>query len=282
MKTNENPYIPYYATVEDTWFETGGERAIKTFKVVFDDEDVRKNWNHRPGQCAMIGILGVGESMISISCSPTEGDFLRFSVMRMGKVTQALHQLEAGDKMTVRGPYGNSFPLEEWEGKHVITIGGGIGQAPMRPVVEYVKANYEKYDGLTMIYGARTSGDLCFKGEFEAMAQNEDLSCHLTIDIEEEQWDHNVGFVPQVLLDVKPSPENTIAVTCGPPIMIRFVLENLKKLGFEDDQIYTTLENRMKCGIGKCGRCNAGNMYVCKDGPVFNYATLKKIPEAFA
>ncbi len=282
MKTNENPYIPYYATVEDTWFETGGERAIKTFKVVFDDEEVRKNWNHRPGQCAMIGILGVGESMISISCSPTEGDFLRFSVMRMGKVTQALHQLEAGDKMTVRGPYGNSFPLEEWEGKHVITIGGGIGQAPMRPVVEYVKANYQKYDGLTMIYGARTSGDLCFKGEFEAMAQNEDLSCHLTIDIEEEQWDHNVGFVPQVLLDVKPSPDNTIAVTCGPPIMIRFVLENLKKLGFEDDQIYTTLENRMKCGIGKCGRCNAGNMYVCKDGPVFNYAALKEIPEAFS
>ncbi len=282
MKTNENPYIPYYATVEDTWFETGGERAIKTFKVVFDDEEVSKNWNHRPGQCAMIGILGVGESIISISCSPTEGDFLRFSVMRMGKVTQALHQLEAGDKMTVRGPYGNSFPLEEWEGKHVITIGGGIGQAPMRPVVEYVKANYQKYDGLTMIYGARTSGDLCFKGEFEAMAQNEDLSCHLTIDIEEEQWDHNVGFVPQVLLDVKPSPDNTIAVTCGPPIMIRFVLENLKKLGFEDDQIYTTLENRMKCGIGKCGRCNAGNMYVCKDGPVFNYAALKEIPEAFS
>ncbi len=282
MKTNENPYIPYSATVEDTWFETAGERAIKTFKVVFDDQEIRKNWSHRPGQCAMIGILGVGESMISISCSPTEGDFLRFSVMRMGKVTQALHQLEAGDKMTVRGPYGNSFPLEEWEGKHIITIGGGIGQAPMRPVVEYVKANYGKYGGLTMIYGARTSGDLCFKDEFEMMAQNEDLSCHLTIDLEEEQWDHNVGFVPQVLLDVKPSPENTIAVTCGPPIMIRFVLENLKKLGFEDDQIFTTLENRMKCGIGKCGRCNAGNMYVCKDGPVFNYATLKEIPEAFA
>jgi len=282
MKTNENPYIPHHATVEDTWFETGGERAIKTFKVVFDDEKVRKNWSHQPGQCAMIGVLGVGESMISISCSPTEGEFLRFSVMRMGKVTQALHQLEAGDKMTVRGPYGNSFPLEEWEGKHVLTIGGGIGQAPMRPVVEYVKANYEKYGGLTMIYGARTSGDLCFKEEFEDMAQDDELSCHLTIDIEEEQWDHNVGFVPQVLMDVNPSPENAIAVTCGPPIMIRFVLENLKKLGFEDDQIYTTLENRMKCGVGKCGRCNAGNMYVCKDGPVFDYATLKEIPEAFA
>ncbi len=282
MKTNENPYIPYNATVEDTWFETGGERAIKTFKVVLEDDEARQNWNHRPGQCAMIGVLGVGESMISISCSPTEGDFLRFSVMRMGKVTQALHQLEAGDKMTVRGPYGNSFPLEEWKGKQILTIGGGIGQAPMRPIVEYVKANYDQYGGLTMIYGARTSGDLCFKNEFEEMRKNEELSCHLTIDVEEEGWDLNVGFVPSMLMDLNPSPENTIAITCGPPIMIRFVLENLKKLGFEDDQIYTTLENRMKCGIGKCGRCNAGGMYVCKDGPVFDYATLKAIPEAFA
>ena len=282
MINKENPYIPYLATVEDTWYETGGERCIKTFKVVLDNEEVRSSWNHRPGQCAMIGVLGVGESMISISCSPTEGDFLRLSVMRMGKVTQALHQLEPGDKMTVRGPYGNSFPVEEWEGKQILTIGGGIGQAPLRPIVEFVKANRDKYAGLTMIYGARTSGDLCFKNEFEEMRQSDDVSCHLTIDIEEEGWDLNVGFVPSMLMDLNPSPENTIAITCGPPIMIRFVLENLKKLGFEDEQIYTTLENRMKCGIGKCGRCNAGNLYVCKDGPVFSYSTLKEVPEAFA
>ena len=277
-----NPYILYTATVEETWYETGGDRCIKTFKVVFDDPAVRENWSHKPGQCAMIGVLGVGESMISISSSPTEGDFLRFSVMRMGKVTQALHQLEAGDTMMIRGPYGNSFPVEEWRGKKILTVGGGVGQAPLRPIVEYVRANRDQYAGLTMIYGARTSGDLCFKGEFEEMSSCDDLSCHLTIDVEEEDWGHNVGFVPQMLLDLNPSPDNTIVITCGPPIMIRFVLENLKKLGFEDEQIYTTLENRMKCGIGKCGRCNAGGMYVCKDGPVFSYAVLKEIPEAFA
>ncbi len=280
--TADNPYIPYFATIEDSWFETGGDRCIKTFKVVFDDPAVRDSWNHKPGQCAMIGVLGEGESMISISCSPTEGKFLRFSVMKMGKVTQALHKLEAGDKMTVRGPYGNSFPVDDWQGKKILTIGGGIGQAPLRPIVEFVKSNREKYAGLTMIYGARSAGDLCFKGEFDQMSKRDDLSCHLTIDIEEEGWDHNVGFVPQMLLDLNPSPENTIAVTCGPPIMIRFVLENLKKLGFSDEQVYTTLENRMKCGIGKCGRCNAGCMYVCKDGPVFSYSVLKDIPEAFA
>ncbi len=282
MCNNANPYVPYVATIEDTWFETEGDRCVKTFKVTLDEAAARDSWSHQPGQCAMVGLLGIGESMFCISCSPTEGDFLRFSIMRAGKNTLALHEQEAGDKITVRGPYGNSFPMDDWKGKHIITIGGGIGQAPLRPIVEYVRANRDQYAGLTMIYGARTSEDLCFKGEFEEMAQSEDLSCNLTIDIEEEGWEHNVGFVPSMLMDLSPSPENAIAITCGPPIMIRFVLENLKKLGFADEQIYTTLENRMKCGFGKCGRCNVGNLYVCKDGPVFSYATLKEIPEAFA
>ena len=278
----ENPYQPYIATIEDTWFETLGDRAVKTFKVKLDDEEARKNWSHLPGQCAMVGRLGIGESMFCISCSPTEGDFLRFSLMRAGKNTQGLHEQEIGDKITVRGPYGNNFPLDDWKGKHILTIGGGIGQAPLRPIVEYVKANLDQYAGLTMIYGARTSADLCFKGEFEEMAKRDDISAHLTIDIEEEGWAYNGGFVPSMLMDLNPTPDNTIAITCGPPIMINFVLENLKKLNFADEQIFTTLENRMKCGFGKCGRCNVGHMYVCKDGPVFPYAVLKDIPEAFA
>lgn len=282
MKNNANPYIPHTVTVEEAWHETYGDRCIKTLKVVFDDEKVKDSWEHRPGQCAMIGVLGVGESMISISCSPAEGKFLRFSVMRMGKVTRALHQLEPGDKMMVRGPYGNSFPVEDWKGKNIVTIGGGIGQAPLRPIVEHVKANIGDYKGLTTIYGSRTSGDLCFKSEFENLAKQDGICCHLSVDVEEEGWPHYVGFVPNLLMEVAPSPENTIAITCGPPIMIRFVIENLKKLGFADEQIYTTLENRMKCGIGKCGRCNAGPLYVCKDGPVFSYAVLKGVPEASA
>ncbi|MBS3885567.1 MAG: FAD/NAD(P)-binding protein [Dethiobacter sp.] len=279
---NTHPYIPNFATVQDTWYETYGDRCIKTFKVGFDDEEVRDSWTHLPGQCAMIGVLGTGESMISISCSPTEGKFLRFSVMRAGKVTKALHELEAGDKMTVRGPYGNNFPIDEWKGKNIITIGGGIGQAPLRPVIEYVRAKKSEYGELTVVYGARTSADLCFKGEFGELARIENTCYHLSVDVKEEGWPHYVGFVPALLMEVNPSPENTIAITCGPPIMINFVLQNLKKLNFPDDQIYTTLENRMKCGIGKCGRCNAGNLYVCKDGPVFSYATLKNVPEAFA
>jgi len=200
----------------------------------------------------------------------------------MGKVTSALHELEPGDTITVRGPLGNWFPLDEWEGKNIITIGGGIGQAPLRPVINYIRANREKYGELTVIYGSRTSKDLCFKDELECFLSEDGVCCHLSVDVEEEGWPHFVGFVPSLLMEVSPSPENAIAVTCGPPIMIKFVIQNLEKLGFAPEQVYTTLENRMKCGIGKCGRCNVGHLYVCKDGPVFSYATLKEIPEAFA
>ncbi|MBN2168572.1 MAG: FAD/NAD(P)-binding protein [Actinobacteria bacterium] len=282
MMDDSNPYLPYTVRIEEAWFETPGDRCIKTFKVNFTDEKVWDTWSHKPGNCAMVGRLGVGESMFCISSSPTEEGYLRFSIMRMGKVTQALHELEAGDLMTIRGPLGNNFPVDEWEGKRIVTVGGGIGQAPLRPVINYVRANREKYEDLTVIYGSRTSSDICFQGELDEFLGDEECGCHLSIDVEEEEWPHFVGFVPTLLMEVSPSPENAIAVTCGPPIMIKFVIQNLLELGFKPEQIYTTLENRMKCGIGKCGRCNVGPMYVCKDGPVFSYETLEKIPEAFA
>lgn len=278
----KNPYIPYEVEILDAWYEAPGDRCIKTFKVAFADEKIWDTWSHLPGQCAMVGIPGVGESMFCISSSPTEEGYLRFSIMKAGKNTSALHELEAGDTFYLRGPLGNSFPLEEWKGKNVVTIGGGIGQAPLRPVIQWIRDKREDYGELELIYGARTSQDHCFKGEFEEIDQSDDCVCHLSIDVEEEEWPHFVGFVPSLLMEVSPSPENTIAVTCGPPIMIKFVLQNLEKLGFQPEQVYTTLENRMKCGIGKCGRCNVGHLYVCKDGPVFSYAQLKEIPEAFA
>jgi len=282
MMDESNPYLPYIVHIEEAWYETPiGDRAVKTFKVNFTDEKVWETWSHEPGNCAMVGRLGIGESMFCISSSPTEKGYLRFSIMKAGKVTSALHELEAGDTMTVRGPLGNAFPLAEWEGKNIVSIGGGIGQAPLRPVINYVRDNRDKYGDLKVIYGARTSDLHCFKTEFDEFTK-EGTACHLAVDVEEEDWPHFVGFVPDLLMDVAPEPDNTIAVTCGPPILIKFVTQNLEKLGFTPDQIYTTLEERMKCGIGKCGRCNVGSMYVCKDGPVFSYATLKEIPEAFA
>ncbi len=220
--------------------------------------------------------------MFAINSSPTETGYLSFSILKIGKVTTMLHQCEIGDIVTVRGPYGNGFPVNEWEGKNIVTIGGGIGQSPLRPIIYHILANRDKYKKFDLIYGARSSADLCFKEELFELEKRNDLNVHLSIDIPEKGWNRYVGFVPNNLMEVNPNPENTIAITCGPPIMIKFVIQNLLKLGFNEENIFTTLENRMKCGIGKCGRCNINELYVCKDGPVFSYATLKKHPEAFA
>lgn len=273
----ENHYQPMLATIEKIKVEVTGERAIKTFKLVIQDEKQRKEFKFIPGQCVMISKLGVGESMFAISSSPTEKEYIEVSVMKHGKHTSALHQSEEGDTVGVRGPYGNHFDVEGWKNKNIIFIGGGIGMAPLRSVANYTlaKENRSKYGNLEIIYGARTSQDICFKDEFAELKNRDDVKVHLSIDVVEEEWKEYVGFVPANLLRLKPNPENTIAITCGPPIMIRFVIENLVKLGFKDEQIYTTLEMRMKCGLGICGRCNIGNLYVCKDGPVFSYDQIK-------
>ena len=273
---SSGPYTPQLATVKDVKVEVGGSaRPIKTITFTFNDPKVQESFNYMPGQTIMFSILGVGESMFAISCWGKE--HLQVSVMKAGKNTSAIHELEVEDVIGARGPYGNAFPVKEWEGKNILFIGGGIGQAPLRPIIQYVLANRNKYKKLTIIYGARTSGDLVYKDELFELEKSKDVDVHLSIDVEEEGWTRFVGFVPTNLMEVSPSPENTIAITCGPPIMIKFVIQNLEKLSFTPDQIYTTLEARMKCGIGKCGRCNVGNFYICKDGPVFCWDVLKDI-----
>ncbi len=272
----KNFYIPEIATVTDVREEASGQRPIKTFRVELADG---KDFNQKPGQCAMIGVLGIGESMISIASSPTKKGYLEFSIMKLGKVTSAFHALEPGDAITIRGPYGNGFPLEEWKGKNIVTVGGGIGQAPLRPIIQYILDNRADFGTLDVIYGARSSNDLCFKHELFDLEKSPGLNVHLSIDAAEPEWTRFVGFVPSNLLNVKPKPENTLAVTCGPGVMIKYVIKNFIELGFADDQIFTTLENRMKCGVGICGRCNVTNLYVCKDGPVFNYSVLKNLSE---
>jgi len=273
----DNPYQPWLATIDDIREEVGGVRPIKTFRLTFQDKNIQKNFTYLPGQCTMISLLGQGECFFAISSSPTKKDYIEVSVMKLGKVTTALHECEPGDVVGVRGPYGNNFDVDGWQGKNLVFIGGGIGQAPLRSLINYVVDNRKKYGKLDVIYGARSSKDLSYKQEFAELEKRKDVDVHLSIDVAEDGWKNFVGFVPNNLLEVKPSPKNSIAITCGPPIMIKFVIQNLEKLGFTDDQIFTTLEMRMKCGIGKCGRCNIGNLYVCKDGPVFSYQQLKNI-----
>ncbi|HID25337.1 MAG TPA: heterodisulfide reductase subunit F [Thermoplasmata archaeon] len=273
----DNPYQPWLATVEDIREEVGGERPIKTFKLKFQDKKMQEDFTYLPGQCVMVSVFGEGECFFAISSSPTWKGFIEVSVMKLGKVTSALHELEPGDVVGVRGPYGNSFDVHGWRGKNLVFIGGGIGQAPLRSLINYVIDKRKNYGKLDVIYGARSSKDISYKQEFDELKKRSDVNVHLSIDAEEDDWEGFVGFVPDNLLHVSPSPKNAVAVTCGPPIMINFVIQNLLKLGFKEDQIFTTLEMRMKCGIGKCGRCNIGHLYVCKDGPIFSYKQLKNM-----
>jgi len=225
----------------------------------------------------MVGLLGVGECMFAISSSPTKKAYLEISVMRHGKVTNALHNCKPGDSVGIRGPYGNGFPVDNWKDKNLVFIGGGIGQAPLRPMIQYVIDNRKQYGTIDIFYGARSSKELCYKNEFLELEKHSDLNIHLSIDNEEKEWKGFTGFVPNNLMRIKPPAENSIAITCGPPIMIKIVIDKLIHLGFSETNIFTTLEMRMKCGIGKCGRCNVGPLYVCKDGPVFSYDQLRHI-----
>jgi sulfhydrogenase subunit gamma (sulfur reductase) len=276
-ETIKNPYLPLPATIEQVVEEVGGERAIKTFRLVFTETKNKEEFIFKPGQCVMVGLLGVGECMFALSSSPTKKEYLEIGVMKHGKVTSALHNCKPGDHVGIRGPYGNNFPVDDWAGKNLVFIGGGIGQAPLRSVIQYVVDNRKKYRNIHIFYGARTSQDLCYKNEFAELEKHADINVFLSVDKEEKGWKGFTGFVPQNLMKVKPTAENSIAITCGPAIMIKRVIDNLVDLGFSEKQIFTTLEMRMKCGIGKCGRCNVGPLYVCKDGPVFSYDQLQHI-----
>ncbi len=270
------PLRPDLATVLEVVRETA---SIKTFQLAFDDPAVMAGFSFLPGQIGQLGILGAGESTFAISSAPSRREHFEFSVMKTGVVTGAIHELVAGDRVTVRAPMGCAFPTEEWKGKDIVLVGGGIGMAPLRSLLHHLLDNRGDYGDLTLVYGARTPDDLCFAGDRQDWEQRPDLDFTATIDAACSGWDGCVGLVPPVLEAKAPAPDNALAVTCGPPIMIRFALQSLAKLGFREEQIYTTLERRMKCGIGICGRCNLGPKYVCTDGPVFSLAELQGLPD---
>ncbi|SDP43966.1 FAD/NAD(P)-binding protein [Desulforhopalus singaporensis] len=270
-----NPYLPELATIQEIIQET---HNIKTFRVVLNDEEKMKNFSFEPGQVGQLSVFGVGESTFVINSPPTRMDYLQFSVMKTGEVTERLHALNEGDQIGVRAPLGKCFPYEEMKGKDIIFIGGGIGMAPLRTLLLYMLDNRSDYGDISLLYGARTPNDMAYSYELEEWLSRDDMKTTLTIDAEYPDWQHKVGLIPNVLLEMNPSPKNCIAVTCGPPIMIKFTIQALTKLGFEDSQIVTTLEKRMKCGVGICGRCNIGTSYVCKDGPAYTYEQLKQLP----
>ena len=254
---------------------------IKTFRV--EAIGGGKCFDHKPGQCAMLSVPGVGEAMFSITSSPTLKEYQEFSIKKCGCVTEWLHAMDIGQQITIRGPYGKPFPVDdELLGKDLLFIAGGVGLAPLHSVINYVLDNREKYGKVDIVYGSRSKDDLLDLAEIQSswMDPKNKMDVHLTIDREQEGWDGHVAFVPTYVKELGFDCNKTVLV-CGPPIMIKFVLEALTELGFEKTQIYTTMELRMKCGVGKCGRCNIGDKYVCKDGPVFRFDELGELPAEY-
>lgn len=278
MADMKEPLIPVIGEVTDIRIDTPD---IKTFRVVTPDG--KKAFAHRPGQCAMLSIPGVGEAMFSITSSPTNEDYMEFSIKKCGCVTDWLHSMEVGQQITIRGPYGNPFPVDDaFAGKNLLFIAGGVGLAPLRSVINYCRHYRERYGRIDIVYGSRSRDDLLdYREIIEEWANDNDVHVHLTIDREQAGWDGHVGFVPNYVTELGFDTVNRIAVLCGPPIMIKFTLNGLLGLGFEKTQLYTTLELRMKCGIGKCGRCNVGSKYVCRDGPVFRFDQLDELPDEY-
>ncbi len=255
---------------------------VKTFRLEFTDAEYHNKFKERfrSGMFAMYGIFGEGECPFCIASPDTRTDYIECTFRKAGRVTSALYRCDVDDIISFRGPYGNFFPTEKFEGKNLLFIAGGIGLPPTRSVIWSCLDRRDKFSDITIIYGARSVDDLVYKYELNEWNERPDVNLILTVDPggEKPDWTHKIGFVPAILDEHSPSPDNCIAIVCGPPIMIKFTLMTLSKLGFSSDNVYTTLENRMKCGIGKCGRCNVGDVYVCKEGPVFTASQLENMP----
>jgi len=271
----KNPYLPLLMRTEKVVVETD-DRDIKTFSLSFVKKEDEGNFNYIPGQFAELSFFGKGEAPFGMASSPTQLGCLEFTVSKIGVVTTALHNMEAGEIVGLRGPLGNGYPLEALKGKNIVMIGGGFGFSTLRALTNFVldEANRSRFGDISVIYGARRPGLLLYKDDFEKWGKRADLHLYLTVDSGDEEWVGRVGLVPQIIKEVAPSSENAYALVCGPPAMIKFTLPVIKELGFPPEKTLLSLEMKMKCGVGMCGRCNIGSKYVCRDGPVFSYAEI--------
>jgi len=278
----ENPYIPITMKLIKNLCETE-DKLVNTFTLAFLNKEDEENFKYMPGQFAELSAYGHGEAPFGIATSPTEPGIIKFSVAKVGCVSNALHLMEEGTMVGVRGPMGNYYPMEKFKGKNLVIIGGGFAFTTLRSMAVYMldEKHRADYCDITVIYGARNPGLLLYKEELAEWETNPNINLITTIDRPAEGWNKHVGFIPTIVGEVAPSAVNTYAVVCGPPVMIKYTLPVLEKLGFTPEQIYTSLEMRMKCGLGICGRCNIGPKYVCKDGPVFSMAELKELPSEY-
>lgn len=269
-------YIPKIAVVERIVDETPD---TKTFRLRFEDEDFASSFSWEPGQFVEVTVFGVGEAPIGFASNPMEPCPFELTVVARGKVTRAMHALRVGDRVGIRGPLGNCWPLEQTKGMDLLIVSGGCGLAPLRPLILHVLANRNDYGDIWLLYGARTPADRDYKQDLETWAARNDMYVLQSVDVPDGTWKQHVGVVGSLLPLVKLNPEETAAFVCGPPVMIKFVARDLLKMGFTEDRVITSLERHMKCGIGKCGHCCINHLYVCTDGPIFTYQQVRTLYE---
>jgi sulfhydrogenase subunit gamma (sulfur reductase) len=240
-----------------------------------------RSLGNEPGQFVEVSLFGIGEAPISISSSPSRSNgTLELCVRRVGDVTNALHNLQPGAFLGLRGPFGKPFPIAAMKGKDVLFAAGGLGLAPLRSLVNEVLDQRGSFGRVIILYGTKRPAEILFKDELLEWAERKDVEFHMTVDRADENWRGNVGVITSLFPRVTINPRNTVAATCGPPIMYRFVLMELLGKGIPETQIYLSLERRMKCGVGKCGHCQINELYCCQDGPVFRYSDIKGLEEA--
>lgn len=273
----ENQYLPYKMRIAKKTIEAP---SIQTYRLEFADPGDAASFSFKAGQFAEYGILGEGESTFCIASSHLRKGYIECTFRSTGRVTKALANCEENDLITLRGPFGNTFPIEDWYGKNVVFVTGGIALPPLRCVIQTLLDQREKFGEISIYYGAKSVEDLTYKEELNEWKNRADVNLFVTVDPggETPDWDGLVGFVPTILEQNLPKSDNAIAVIAGPPILIKLGMPILSKCGFPNDKIFTTLENRMKCGVGKCGHCTVGKTYVCKDGPVFTYEEVLGMP----
>lgn len=274
----KDPYLPNTAEIVDVKKQS---HDTKTYKVRFFQEAIQTEFGPEPGQFVMISVPGLGEAPFSLSSGPERSHCFDTTIRAVGNLTGILDRCVVGTRIGVRGPYGKGWPLNKAKGLDVLVIAGGIGLAPLRPIIKTAQKNRDMYGALEILYGARTPADEMFVDEYEEWKRIKDTTLSLTVDSVPKgvTWSHKVGVVTGLFDDMRTPAEDSIVMTCGPEIMMRFVARGLLARNFRRDQIYVSLERRMRCGMGHCGHCQIGSKFVCKDGPVFNYSELQGLPD---
>ena len=276
----ENPYLPMKAEIVDIIQETSSDLDIKTYVLKFA---AGRKIEFMPGQFVELSVPGIGEAPFGFASNPLKNETIEITIKRTGRLTDAIHSLKTGDAVFIRGPFGNTFPVETFRGNNIVYIAGGLGLAPLRPLITYVfeEVNRNQFGNINMLIAARSSADFVYFREYQQWRKIKDTELTLTIDNAEPGWNEKVGFPHNLVAEMSFDFARTYAILCGPPIMIKFVSQKLIEMGMPLDRIFTTLEMRMTCGVGNCGKCNIGHKYVCVDGPVFSLAELGEMPSEY-